>query len=468
MILGISAVRSYRMNRPLMALAGLGFLGSLLCTSLVHAAVFELDESSSSVLLGDLTNRPASPGVELAETDSQPSGSIASSPLAPEASSSAVDTSGSGSTMIFDPAYGQSVASCTDGMPCGAACSGAGCNDGRGPTCYPVGACDAPGLLQFLGIYHDRNNACWTLRTDALLLWRNAPSSRPIYSTIVPDTDELGPTALDANDLNSDVLAAPRLSLLRTDCNGHTLETTYLYAGNFYSERSLPFSPDGYATSPPGIYGNTWGPPDTSLDSANAVLLGQLQSLEFNSRHCIWGGMSQFLIGARWLQWNETIQMSDSFAYAEPEPVAGKDFYETRCFNNLWGGQIGLDTLLLGRVGMARVEGLVKAGAYYNAAGQASSFSYALTDGDTFSNQARANGPAACAFVGEVGLTAVLPITCSCDFRCGYTALWLANVAQPTKQLSDQQINQFDSVASLDTSGSVMLQGLSLGLESRW
>lgn len=68
-ILGISAVRSYRMNRPLMALAGLGFLGSLLCTSLVHAAVFELDELSSSVHLGDLTDRPASPGVELAETD---------------------------------------------------------------------------------------------------------------------------------------------------------------------------------------------------------------------------------------------------------------------------------------------------------------------------------------------------------------------------------------------------------------
>ena len=120
MILGISAVRSHRMNGPLMALAGLGFLGSLLCTSLVHAAVFELDESSSSVLVGDPNDRPASPGVELAETDSQPSGSIASSPLAPEASSSAVDTSGSGSTMIFDPAYGQSVASCTDGMPCGA------------------------------------------------------------------------------------------------------------------------------------------------------------------------------------------------------------------------------------------------------------------------------------------------------------------------------------------------------------
>jgi hypothetical protein len=403
----------------------------------------------------------------LAETDSQPSGSIASSPLAPEASSAAVDTSGSESTMIFDPAYGQSVASCTDGMPCGAACSGAGCNDGRGPTCYPVGACDAPGLLQFLGIYHDRNNACWTFRSEALLLWRNAPPSRPLYSTVVPDTDQLGSTALNANDLNSDVLVAPRLSLLRTDCNGRTLEATYLYAGNFYSDRTLPYVSDGYATSPPGIYGNEWGPPDTNLDSATAKLLGQLQSLEFNSRHCIWTDTCQFLIGARWLQWNETLQMSDSFSYTDPT-VTGTDFYETQCFNNLWGGQIGLDALLLGRPGTARVEGLVKAGAYYNNAGQNSTFKYVLSDGESYENNAGASGPAACSFVGEVGLTAVLPICCNWDFRCGYFGLWLTNLAQPTRQLSDQEINQFASVGALNTAGSAILQGLSLGLEGRW
>ena len=197
-------------------------------------------------------------------------------------------------------------------------------------------------------------------------------------------------------------------------------------------------------------------------------MIGQLQSLEFNARETIFGGACQFLIGARWLQWNETLRMTDSFAYVEPEPIAGDDFYETRCFNNLWGGQIGLDALLLGRAGMARVEGIVKAGAYYNAAGQTSSFKYVLSDGSEFLNQARASGPAACSFVGEVGLTAVLPITCSCDFRCGYSGLWLSNLAQPTKQLSDQQINQFDTIANLDTSGYVLLQGLSLGLESRW
>ena len=387
----------------------------------------------------------------------------------------ASEAGASESVMVADgPSDGsftpQSMSTCvavTDGMSaCGTMCGGCG-------TCSNAGTCghgyhDSPGLFQFLRQCHNKNNACWVGRADALVLWRNAPSSRPLFSTVTPETQQLGPTALNASDLNSDALVAPRISLLRTDCDGETLEATYLYAGNFYSERSLPFAADGYATSPPGIYGNTWGPPDTSLDSATAKLLGQLQSLEFNARHCIWSDTCQFLIGTRWLQWNETLQMQDSFAYAEPTPVTGKDFYETQCFNNLWGGQIGLDTLLLGRAGMARIEGLVKAGAYYNAAGQASSYRYVLSDGSTFANQARAGGPAACSFVGEVGMTAVLPISCNCDFRCGYFGLWMTNLAQPARQLSGQTINQFSSVARLDTVGTAVLQGLSLGFENRW
>jgi len=338
--------------------------------------------------------------------------------------------------------------------------------------CPPVQPCvpdvlHQPGLIQCLAAH---KNAHWTLRSEALLLWRNAPPSRPIYSTVDPVTDSLGSTALNANQLNSDVLVAPRLSLLRTDSDGRTLEATYIYAGNFYSDRTLPYSPDGYATSPPGIYGNNWGPPSTSLDSATAKLLGQLQSLEFNARHCLWADTCQFLIGARWLQWNETLQMQDSFYHSEPlPPVSGTDFYQTQCFNNLWGGQIGLDTLLLGRVGQARVEGLVKAGAYYNAAGQNSAYTYSTVPPFTFSSSNRNTGPASAAFVGEVGMTAVIPIACNWDFRCGYFGLWLTGLAQPTNQLSHQTLTQIDAPSgTLDTTGTLILQGLSLGLEGRW
>jgi len=338
------------------------------------------------------------------------------------------------------------------------------CEPGRPCVPYLV---HQPGLIQCLAAH---KNARWTFRSDAILLWRNAPSERPIYSTIEPSTGDLGPTALDADQFNSDVLAAPRLSLLRTDCDGRTLEATYLYAGNFYSDRTVPYVADGYATSPPGIYGNDWGPPSTTLDSATAKLLGQLQSLEFNARHCLWADTCQFLIGARWLQWNESLQMTDSFYHSEPlPPVSGTDFYQTQCFNNLWGGQIGLDTLLLGRVGQTRVEGLVKAGAYYNAAGQTSSYTYSTVPPFTFSAENRNTGPASAAFVGEVGMTAVIPIACNWDFRCGYFGLWLTGLAQPTNQLSHQTITQIDPPSGiLDTTGTLILQGLSLGLEGRW
>ena len=332
-----------------------------------------------------------------------------------------------------------------------------------GEFCPATGPCnhDFMGQSEPMPCFTPQKHANWAFRADALLLWRNAPPSRPFYYTVVPDTDQLGPTALNANDLNSDVLVAPRLSLLRTDCDGHTFEATYLYAGNFYAEQTLPDVSGGYAKSQPGIYFN----------SASAQLLGQLQSLEFNTRHCVWTDTCQFLMGARWLQWNETLQMSDSFS-SPPNPgevpVTGNDFYDTQCFNNLWGGQIGLDTLLLGRPGTARVEGLVKAGAYYNAAGQNSTLKTVL-NGVTYVDQnAGAAGPAACSFVGEVGLTAVLPICCNWDFRCGYFGLWLTNLAQPTRQYSGQNMNKFASVGTLDTAGSAILQGLSLGLEGRW
>ncbi|MFM7519387.1 MAG: hypothetical protein ACKO9B_02840, partial [Planctomycetota bacterium] len=41
-------------------------------------------------------------------------------------------------------------------------------------------------------------DAKWTFRADALLLWRNAPPQRAIFSTIDPVAGGLGPTALDA------------------------------------------------------------------------------------------------------------------------------------------------------------------------------------------------------------------------------------------------------------------------------
>jgi hypothetical protein len=49
--------------------------------------------------------------------------------------------------------------------------------------------------------------------------------------------------------------------------------------------------------------------------------------------------------------------------------------------------------------------------------------------------------------------------------------MWLTGLAQPTRQLSGQTLipsPAYTPQGSLTTNGSVILQGVSLGLEGRW
>lgn len=313
----------------------------------------------------------------------------------------------------------------------------------------------------------------WRWRAEALALWRSSPRSRPLFSFV--EAGEVTGPALNADQLVSDPLAAPRLSLFRDDGCGPILEANYLWAGNFYSQRTLPFVQDGYATSPPGILGNVWGPTvdpadDTSLNAAQATLVANLQTAEVNIRERFLRGLAQFIVGFRWLQWNESLQMQDSYDFpAESGQVFGSDFYQTDCFNNLYGGQIGIDAVLYGAPSGFRVDGLVKAGAYYNDATQRSTYAFVDTSPDDFTTSNRLGSPDGAAFVGEVGLTAVIPVHCNLDLRIGYFGLWIEGLAQPTNQLSKQTLTRFDPPSgTLDKTGDALLQGLSLGLEGRW
>jgi len=316
--------------------------------------------------------------------------------------------------------------------------------------------------------------ACWTVRFDAIALWRSAPASRPLYTTFNVDTQTAGPTVFNANQFQSDPLAAPRLTIARLDECGRGFDASYLYAGTFYSERSLPLVTNGYAFAAPGIYNNDWGPDNTPLSAAQEQLTSSLQSAEINFREPLGWGATTFLVGFRWFQWRENWAMTDQFENPENPSTTGTDNWRTNCMNNLYGGQIGLDSVLWNRgQGGMRLEGLVKAGAYYNAANQSSAYDYLSYQGGApifgFSRAITVNGPAGTAFTGEVGLTGVVPLRRNLDLRVGYFGLWLSGLAQPTRQLSGQTLNQFDPPSgTLTTNGSVVLQGVSLGLEGRW
>jgi hypothetical protein len=304
---------------------------------------------------------------------------------------------------------------------------------------------------------HGHGDGCWIGRADALILWRNAPPDRPLI-----EAGTTGAPLLNANGLDSTAAAGPRFTLMRLDnCTGHAWEATYLRAANFRSIRPLPASPDyQYALVPPGIYSDV---PAQPFDSGTVNLGSRLQSFELN-RHLALSKNLRWLAGFRWVEWQEQFTLSDAVATAPPIT----DFYQTDCINSLYGGQIGLDANLL-TFSWIRFDSVIKAGAYFNTAVQSSEYTTSDPANPGTVSVAVGETPASGAFVGEVGMTAVLPITNCIDFRLGYFGLWLSGIAQPTQQLSGQNLIPSEPVeGSLNTDGGVVVQGVSIGLEGRW
>ena len=326
---------------------------------------------------------------------------------------------------------------CDDEVFC-ASCNGSGCSE-----------CRKHAIFDLIGCHSHNKNACWIGRADALLLWRNSPPGGPLVNgnPLIPGS------GLTAAGMESTPAAGPRFSIFRVNnCTGKGIEATYLRAANFRSLR--PLAGQGpYELAAPAIYGNT-GP---AFASANADLGARLQSFEFNRHHCITQNV-RFLAGFRWIEWQEQFSMQTYDAVLAPT-----NYFQTNCFNDLYGGQIGLDGRLLATPWM-RVDSVVKAGAYYNL-GTASSL---YTAAGTTTGAYASGSPLSGAFAGEVGLTGVIPLTCCLDFRFGYFGLWLSGIAQPTRQLAGQVLPGPPTVATINANGGVILQGVSLGLEGRW
>jgi hypothetical protein len=341
----------------------------------------------------------------------------------------------------------------SDACQCEACSAGPTCDEGK---CRRLADCDPPGLFQRLGALHDKSGACWSGRADALLLWRNAPPDRQIVEGGID-----GLSKLNANGMDSTPAAGPRFSLFRTDRCGDAWEVTWLRAANFRSIRPLPLTNQQYVLSPPGLYGNSTFQP---FDSGTANLGSRVQSLEFNHHRCH-GKHIRWLAGFRWVEWQEQFTLQDTVTTTDP---VINDIYQTGCINSMYGGQIGADLYLLS-LPWLRVDSVVKAGAYYNNASQASEYT---TNDPAFPGTAAVTvgqSPASCAFVGEVGMTGTMPITSNLDIRFGYFGLWLSGIAQPTQQLSGQQLTPGTAASgTLATNGGVLLQGVSLGLEGRW
>lgn len=300
-------------------------------------------------------------------------------------------------------------------------------------------ACDPPyGLVNRL---LDNKQACWTVRTDALLLWRDAPRSRTLYNAFPS-----GVPVLNANQLESTLAAGPRFSLFRTNGCGDAIEATYFRAANFRAQQALPFAANGYTLALLAL--------PATYNSVSANLGSALQSFELNGRLAVCPTI-QLLGGFRWFEWEENLLLTG-------DTGAGVDTISTSCMNDLYGYQIGFDSLLL-KTNWLRLEGLMKGGAYYNNSSQVTMAATPLGGVGL-----RADSPKGASFVGEVGLTGVMPITSNLDLRVGYLGLWLQGLAQPTNQITTVDAAAGSIVGSLTTTGTAVVQGVTLGLEGRW
>jgi hypothetical protein len=325
------------------------------------------------------------------------------------------------------------------GAGCCSSCTGIGCDQ-----CCPSAVFDS--------CCHEKN-ACWIGRVDALILWRNAPPDRPLV-----DNGLVTGTLLNANGMDSTAAAGPRFSIFRVNnCTGHAIEATYLRAANWRSMRPLSAVSQPYTLAAPGIFGDTGIP----FDSADANLGSRLQSFELNRHHCH-GKFLRFLAGFRWIEWQEQFTLQSSSAGGI------SNFAQTNCFNDLYGGQIGVDANLLA-LSWIRFDSVIKAGAYYNNAVQSSEASSNNPLAPGSASVAVNESPLSGAFAGELGFTGVMPLTPNLDFRFGYFGLWLSGIAQPTQQLSGQQLTPGLPIAgTINANGGVVVQGVSLGLEGRW
>ena len=335
-----------------------------------------------------------------------------------------------------------------EGMPC-ESCGAAGCisccDGGVGCTGHGrrSGWHTAAGYFnRVLGDASPR----WVGQVDALVLWQGNIPSRPILQS--------GTTVIDANQLQTVAAAGARYGLFLNLDQCYAIEGNYFNVASFAGEEKI--TPGNYVgvNMPAGFV-----PPSLQSDMLST---GQIQSAEMNWRRRPCGSPLTWLAGFRWVEWNQTLQIIDT---ANP----AISMLDSQTGNDLYGGQIGADLLLWvwdnpnrgvssGTGGhFFTVNGVAKGGVFYNTAYQRTSEAGIVGVQSAVADQT--------AFFGEVGFNGSVRLTNWLSWRAGYSLFWLSGVAVPADQLA---LVSTTAPATINTNGSVLLHGVTTGLEARW
>jgi len=291
-------------------------------------------------------------------------------------------------------------------------------------------------------------SAVWTAQVDALWLWRGNVPSVPLF------TDLEGAVVLDSNDVNPTAATGPRVGIIRRFGDCHAIEGNWLNVGTFEGTRQLPPDGDYVSESLGGL------PPFENIATATVSTWSLFRSAELNGR--TWGGGSiTWLAGFRWVEWDDRMNVTatdfDEFS-GQVDAATG---------NNLYGGQIGADMRLWNTEGLVRVDGIAKAGVFYNhAAYQRTDANLIDPDGFVEPVGSVSATDDTVSFMGEVGVNASVSITRWLAWRAGYSVFWLSGVATAPQQFAATDL--VESTGSVNTNGSVLLHGVTTGLEARW
>lgn len=332
----------------------------------------------------------------------------------------------------------------------------AACGTGRAEE--DVWVTDQPkGLMQQMGDIHEAaagDGPVWSATVDALMLWQGNIPSVPVF------TNDAGSVVLDANDAEPAMTAGPRFGLQRQIGETHAIEGNYFNVRSFDGGSLTPAAGGPFVINP--ALGNLLQFGD--IQAGTLATQSQIQSGELNWR--TWnGGLINWIAGFRWVEWNQ--QSSIDYAFENPSTAnAGTVNLGNTVGNNLYGGQLGADIWLWNDGGPWRVNAVGKAGVFYNRAAYSRSIASVSDSAGTLVLGAPGAKADETSFVGELGVNASYNVTEWLAIRAGYTLFWLSGVATTPDNLLAADIAQ--GTALVNTQGSVLLHGVTTGLEARW
>jgi hypothetical protein len=287
---------------------------------------------------------------------------------------------------------------------------------------------------------------------EALMLWRSPSPDRPLYF----ETANPANVPLDAGGIGTAMAAGPRYAIEWSGDGERAIEVNYFSVGDFTGS-ALATSPGG-GLEQADILGFSF--PDVT--AAAAVSAAAIQSFELNRRLPLDRFDGDFLYGFRWVEWSDGLAVADTTVTGAQ---TGADVFFSETISSLYGAQVGLDLVLLGSRERAWIEGVGKAGVYYDNAVQ-----HSFVDSVSVSQITRSTAATAdtTSFVGELGFTGCLRLSDHWVARTGFTMFWLGNVAAAADQLSANNLYSREIVSRIDTGANVFLYGLNLGLEAGW